>query len=455
MRKQIINAVLCGSALIASVLMLGGCGRTEIDAGKYVKIEYRGYDNYGTADAHIDFNKMIKDNAEAFGLEKHNEIDELAVNMDLEENLKGSLDKTDSLKNGDTVTFKWEKTDTEELEKDYKIKLSFTDKSETVSGLEAPEEYDPFAGVSLRYDGFDGKGNVYFDRRGDGEVSLKLDDSANGTLKNGDKVKVSVNGNADEIAENLLSRGKKLTATEKEFTVDGLTAYKDVDPFEYLTVNFTGTSPMAEIAVKQNDDSPIRYIEYDISKQNGIKNGDTVKITVTGNYEDQGIKLSATEKEYTCEGLPFYAAAIEDLNDDVINKMKANNEDIIDAFAASEWKDKMLKKKNFRGCYFITPKEGVDSDWGMVENRMYFVYKISTNSKEVGDFYWCTAYSNIMVLEDGTISYDKSEATINSICPYAYDDGMEYYGYKDLDTLFNKVITAQIDKYQYQSTVEE
>ena len=460
MKRNLLSGIVCGAVVLSSALMFGSCGRTEIDAGKYVKIEFNGFDNYGTAGAHIDFEKMMSDNAEAFGLEKDNEIDKMAVEMDLEETIGGELDKKDSLKNGDTVTFKWDDIKTDDLEDDYKVKFVFKDKSETVKGLKEAEDYDPFAGVTLRYEGYDGKGSVYMDNKGDGEVSLKLDNSGNGSLKNGDKIKVTVNGNAEEIKEALLSQGKNLTVTEKEFTVDGLEAYKDVDPFEYLTVTFTGTSPDGEASVKLNDDCPIRYLDYEVSKQKGIANGEAMKITVGGNYEDQGYTLSATEKEYTCEGLPFYISQIGDLTDDVINKMKANNKDIMEAYAASNWTEKMLGKMNFRGCYLITPKEEVDLGWGDVSNRLYFVYKVSTSSKEVPEYYWCTAYSNIIVLEDGTISYDNSEAKVNSVCPSEYAKdlgkyGASYYGYKDLDTLFNKVITSQIDKYKYESTVEE
>lgn len=455
MKSRMIGSILCGAA---AAVMLTACGRVDINAADYVTFDFEGYDSFGTASARVDFDKMMSDNPEAFGLEDDNELDKAAVEMRLEETLKGELDKKDSLKNGDTVTFKWDDINTEKLEKNYKVKFIFDDKSGKVEGLSAAEDYDPFGSVTLKYSGFDGKGSAYIDNYGDGLVSVKLDDSANGTLKNGDKVKVKVNGSADELKESLLRSGKNLTATEKEYTVDGLEAYKDVDLFDYLSVTYTGTSPNGKAEIKQTDGSPVSYINYNADKTSGLANGDVIKLTIEGDYESSGIKVAATEKEYTVEGLPYYISALEELPADVSEKMQKNDRDIFEARVASNWGEKeKFKDMKLVGNYFIKPKEGVDVSWGTVNNRVYFVYEISASNDKDGNFkyYWASSYYDIVILADGTCSFDLTQASYTSTVNNNYKPGDRYYynGFGDLDSLFSKLITANIDKYEYENTV--
>ena len=79
------------------------------------------------------------------------------------------------------------------------------------------------------------------------------------------------------------------------------------------------------------------------------------------------------------------------------------------------------------------------------------------------DYYYYSVFSNIVILADGTCSFDLSgmkhaEGTstfgIKSGEVFTRDK-YYYWGYEDLDSMFNKLITANIDKYSYESTVQK
>ncbi|MBQ7782706.1 MAG: hypothetical protein IJ368_01925 [Oscillospiraceae bacterium] len=78
-------------------------------------------------------------------------------------------------------------------------------------------------------------------------------------------------------------------------------------------------------------------------------------------------------------------------------------------------------------------------------------------------YYYYTYYTDIMLLEDGTCSFDLGTATvpkgsvffgIESGEVYWATDSIYFVGYGDIDSLFNKHITSMIGEYRYESTVK-
>ena len=61
--KQILIA---GAA--ALLLLASGCGRTAVNLDDYVSLETDGLNTKGTASLSVDFEKMVDDNPDAFGL---------------------------------------------------------------------------------------------------------------------------------------------------------------------------------------------------------------------------------------------------------------------------------------------------------------------------------------------------------------------------------------------------
>ena len=72
----------------------------------------------------------------------------------------------------------------------------------------------------------------------------------------------------------------------KEYTVEGLKETKKIDPFEGVTVEFSGTSPNVSAKVVNNSkDEVYENIYYDLSKSYDIKIGDTITVTVSNDPE--------------------------------------------------------------------------------------------------------------------------------------------------------------------------
>lgn len=466
MKKSLLSSVLCGAAVLSAAVVFSSCGRAQINASDYVTIKFEGYDNYGTASARFDYVQMMRDNQEGFGLDKGSEMDELKVEAQIEDSINGKLDKTSGLKNGDTVTYSWKNSGIETLEKNYKVKFTFENKTATVEGLEEAEDFDPFEDISLDFTGYDGSGIIQQASFNVDGIYLEANVTKNGKFSNGDTVKVKVKGDVKNIKETMLQQGKNITQTEKEFTVEGLEPIKEVDLFDYISVGFSETSPNGKASVSQKAGAPVNHIDFTADKTEGLSNGDIVTVTINGDYSDEGIKPTSTTKEYKVEGLTSYASKLAEIPGDTLNKMKDRNKDIFEAHVAADWGDanKAFKKMTFKGVIFQTPKPEADFGWsGHVENEITFVYLISTTSGEMPSYYWTTSYTNIMILEDGTVSYDASVARKDSDCPQITLPGIKRnkyysvftYGYPDYDTLFNKQITSVIDKYSYESTVED
>ncbi len=221
------HVILAAALAMGTMTALTGCGSTEVDLNQYVSLECEGYDSAGTATYTIDWEGLVDDNRKAFDLEEDASKKSVKrVARKLEDKISGELDETENLSNGDTVTFQWDKIDTDKLEERYPVKLSYSDVKLEVKGLDEPEDFNPFDYLTVSYEGEAPHGYVYLETDSDIPyyVSFEADQSDN--LRNGDKIKVTVSSYMDEdLEEECLASGLKLTETEKTYTVEGLESY--------------------------------------------------------------------------------------------------------------------------------------------------------------------------------------------------------------------------------------
>jgi len=365
---------------------------TEINVNDYVDIVYSGYDSAGNVDSFsINFDKLVRDNLKAFDLD-----DDETTETDIEHMISqvsncfdGEPDTMSNLSNGDTVVFKWLLSSVSSIEEEYPVTFIYSDKN---------------------------------------------------------------------------------------FVVDGLTEPKSFDPFEYLSVTFDGIAPNGNAKLKTESNLPVSGIYFKADKVSGLSNDDVVKVTVECDYDSlediclrEGLKPSAKEKDFTVEGLSAYATELSQIPDDVLEKMDSHARDTLNAHVASSWADaETFKNMELIGNYFLVPKDpSIRTD---ANNYIYFVYKIDAVSKiedketkeekeEEFSYYYYSSFSNIMILDDGTCSFDLSSMQKpegGSSWGETFTIGRYYYqGFQDIDTLFSKQVTAKIDKYSYESTVED
>lgn len=367
-----------------------GCGATEINLNDYLDVTYSGYDSAGVATSEFDIDKMIKDNSEAFGI-------------------KGDV------------------TDSELL----KIEADLDDVI-------------------------------------DGSLDKTTD------LSNGDSVSYKWNVS---MTDKLKEKYKvEFVSEDKEFKVDSLDAVEEFDPFENLEVTFSGIAPNGSAKISGSiEEVPSLYFKAD--KTSELKNGDIITITLDS-YEDDiesycleyGKVPTELEKEVTVEGLSSYVSKIDEIPEDMQEKMKQQAVDSFNANAAGWAEGNSLENAEFIGYYFLSPKEGFYTSY---DNLLYCVYKITANitgcTSENTDeqqtaqeeYYTFYRYSDIMILDDGTCSVNLSDGRMtNNRIESNYGavnfwfSSYYFYGYWDLDSMFNECVTQEISDYNYESTVQ-
>lgn len=237
---------------------------------------------------------------------------------------------------------------------------------------------------------------------------------------------------------------------------------EQIDPFKDLKVTFSGTAPQSTVQLAGKNS----YVTYTADKMTGVRNGDVVTVTaeVISYYSDK-YELTETEKEYTVSGLSAYAMKLAEIPEETMTKLLNQASNKIAADAAGWWSGNKLLNSNFIGCYYLALKDGF-STYGS-HNEIYCVYKINAlidgkytndNAEHEETYYTYVKFSEIMLLGDGVCSVDLSKGAltnhmVNGV--YSKNGNYGFYGYADLDSMFNAVVTKQIDKFDYENTVKD
>lgn len=387
---KIIRLMALSAGLVSCAVAFSGCGTKQINLNDYLEVNYEGYDTIGVASSHFDFEKMIKDNPEAFGIEATpTDKKIMKIQNEFEGVIDGSLSKDTELSNGDSISYKWEVSMTDKLSEKYKVEFVYEDTDFKVESLDEAETFDPFENLDITFSGISPNGSASLKGSIDAVPSLYFEADKTSGLKNGDIVKVTLDCYGDDIESYCIQYGKIPTVLEKEFTVEGLSAY---------------------------------------------------------------------------------VSAIDEIPEDMQEKMKNQAMDSFTAESAKWAEGNTLESAEFIGYYFLTPKEGFSS---YTNNELYCVYKMTANvtgitednmeEEQTGQevYYTYYRYSDIMLLEDGTCSVDLSNGrTTSNTTNSKYGSGgfwfssYYFYGYSDLDSMFNECVTKKIADCNYESTVK-
>ena len=451
-RKAVRFTVI--AIMLLAVCMLTGCGTETISLNEYVNYEFKGYDSVGTVS--WDFSgKAITDIANAVSNQKMNDLQTQIAFGEINDAIKGNFDKTTNLSNGETIKFVWniEPERASSIKKNYHIDLKYSDITVTVEGLEAIPTFDAFSDMEVTYHGFDGYGTceVVSGKKG---ITFSVDRESG--LKNGDTITVSVN----ETAEECFNKLKEIPlAAEKTYTVSGLTAIIDGDPFEKISIGFSGTNGegMPEIESEKYPD-----VTFSCDKTRNISNGDVLKVSITDAeaqklVEEYGVRANRTSLEYTVSELEDYVRDVSELNESFFR----DAEKALDEFVSKNTPENLgYEPTGYYLLYSDADKEN--------RNILYLVYKFDYHydsgflGPEDVTAYKYLRINNVMI-NNGRINADFSEAEYPKVSffPLPTDEGFQtkgYHtmsGYKTVEDFENKRITPSAAEYTITTTVEK
>ncbi|MDE5765218.1 MAG: hypothetical protein K2N49_01410 [Ruminococcus sp.] len=217
-----ISAVLCASLAVGTMFCLTGCGnkKTDVDVTSGLALKFYGYDGYGTASLPSDYQWMSDMFASAPKSSKPKSVPNRSV---LESAVKYKIEPDEGLKNGDTVTVTAEIN--ESMIADYDFRLVGEPQTYTVTGLDELEEFDPFEGIDVVFEGI--APNAYASvKNTPTNMSLKYVFDRAGGLSVGDTITLSVETYGDSNLEQYcLGFGKVPTASSKTYTVENVASY--------------------------------------------------------------------------------------------------------------------------------------------------------------------------------------------------------------------------------------
>ena len=305
-------------------------------------------------------------------------------------------------------------------------------------------------------------------------VKLELDKNSN--LSNGDTVKVKFDCD-DELAEEYF--GVEFSHSDVEYTVDKLKKVDKFNPFDYIKVTFSGTSPYGSVRIGTDEDNrreELQYIIFIPDKIEGIKIGDTIKVKAECNINDDefvekfGSIIEKTENEYKCDNMDRYVTKVDEISESEMNELIAKGDSRVKEDTASDLKAHNFMANNFMssgvseleklvdvtyvGNYFLTQKTVMDRI--MTKNYLYLLYKVKVSNSDSSqlEYYNFAGFEDIKLLTDGKYGSDGDFYVIPSSRRF-YAGEKSYQGYQDLGSFVNDYITTKIGNYEYTTSITQ
>ena len=171
------------------------------------------------------------------------------------------------------------------------------------------------------------------------------------------------------------------------------------DPFKCVNINFSGLSGKGKIDLVDNEScSYYSDIDYVISKEEGLKEGETIRVSAISEVYRFGI----SSKEIKVEGLSFVLNNLNDLSEEMINEIHTFSKDEIENGSLGI---------TFSGTVVnLVPYKLYLETNNKDSNVLYDVYKISikTKSGKVFDKFVVAYYEDFILTNNKTdFSYDR------------------------------------------------
>ena len=460
-------------ALVCAVLVicLAGCGRAKsISLAEFADYSLNGYDGYGTLKDRFDLDRLAEVVAGAAGYsEKKSDYEDKLelVREDLEDLLTGKWSKTDHIAVGDLLTCRWDVAKNALKEK-YNVTFDTTGYTHTVSAeeLKALKELNAEDLLEVSVFGYNGAGTVSVSNGNSDlkEITVKLpSDFDEDMVSNGDLIEITLSvKNGTDLKEYLGMNGYQAPADGfVTWKVEGLEEPREMDPFDYLIVNYDGPSgigtPVLEFAESPEFDDVLNAIVIVPDKWSNLSLGDEISCTVS--YKDVneknpidvveyclrrfGVRLTATDKTYKVDEIDRYITAYDELPDDLLKEMRARADEVND-WVRSETITPV--KTEYLGSRFYFATEYMERH---DQNDLYFLYRITVNIRkekyslsaveyyyEEKVFYNYVLYSDILLQKDGTLTVDLDAYSISQL-RLGMNSEFYLYGFQTMEELLD------------------
>ena len=279
-------------------------------------------------------------------------------------------------------------------------------------------------------------------------------------LSNGDVI--TVKWKCDDASAKQFF-GCNLNYSDIEYTVSGLEEVKTFDPFENITLSYSGIEPNGVLELNVDYDVPeMQFLSFSADKNNNLSEGEeiTVSASLIGSVNDFVDKFSCLpsiyEKKYTVSQLSKYINDINEIPSDIIEKMDVQLKDHMTASFAG-WENENLESIELIGEYLLAAKPGFEMS---ENNKLVLAYRVKVNNPEGEvEYIWFGYYNNLVKDVSGSVELDLSQIEYpvenNKTSPYKikFQDESKYcyYGFMDYDSFYNAIITSNMEKYSFTS----
>lgn len=442
---------VAGSIILICILMLTGCSNKQtLDFKEITDIQFNGLNGKGTVSI-SENDKIYENNDFLEQLYPDNSSKKAKEKLtDLLNDVKYTFSKETELSNGDEITVKIE-YDNDKIKKD-ELTVENKEFTVTVSGLAEGTQIDPFDGLQIIYSGLSGNGHAVFDSSNCNEFVQEYVTFGytKENLSNGDTVTVSANYSAKIAEEQFII----IENETKEFTVSGLKEPVELDPFEKLSITYTGASPYIKaVADSTKCDSMVnQYIQFNIEDKY-LRNGDTFTVSAVYNEydaEENGFIVKKDTHTYTVENQPEYVTSLDGLD---LKALQTELDDKLTSFTAANEGDyrfadvymgyfQSIAEKKYRIAYLVSLKTSFEDKFDGYNynyNRYIQIYEYIVNEANVGHkkVYIAVYVNNIQKNADGTISWDielgsKSDENYDSIVNKFATSEKEFYNVSEI-----------------------
>ena len=176
-------------------------------------------------------------------------------------------------------------------------------------------------------------------------------------------------------------------------------ALPTVDPFEYVSVSFSGGNGKGEakLHIRQSSEVDTSAIRYMLSQSFGLSEGDEVRLEA----ESDAYQLTKKRETFTVTGLDTYLTSLNDLSDEAIEAIHAKSEEV-------SRRNRERSADIVHDCKYCEPNCMYLLTDEKNRNLLYDVYEagFTMEHDEVYRVYLVTYYENIIVHNTDPVTLD-------------------------------------------------